>query len=337
MCDGIDDCGSLWDETYTQCLQLSIPKCTFELNTKCPEIFTIEPNVKSSSQWVLVNAAFVDNLGRKTGPVNDHTLRLKGKGIYLALHGSVTDKNKKSSLVTFWMQSSSEGCAIRLFYYMYGSDSQMGSLRIYGRTTTKTIVSSAPFYKTGNLGQQWFRAIFVVNSSDTFQFVIEGQVGAGSESDIAIDDISFSRGCFSALPTSHTTSSPTTKTITSPSLSTSIGQRSTSKVPWSTSTQQINTQTQLTTSAHTSKSSAQTSTLSTTTSSIKRETTTISTAKTTNQFLTSFPSKITTKSKDSTTPSTQNLIKSTTIGKTIRNGGKQDSDGKGIGRKEYKN
>ena len=174
----------------------------------------------SKSQWFLVNNALFDNLGRKSGPANDHTFRLMGKGVYLVLNGSVEDQGTKSLLITYWMQSSGEKCAIRLFYYMYGSDTQMGSLRIYGRTDSQTITKPPPILMRGNLGQQWFRAILAINSSEPFQFVIEGQMGAGNEADIAIDDISFSSGCIRAQSITSTTLNTSISSKQSTTLST---------------------------------------------------------------------------------------------------------------------
>jgi hypothetical protein len=66
--------------------------------------------------------------------------------------------------------------------------------------------------KSGNLGQQWYRAIVPTPEQRPFQFVIEGQVGKGNQADIAIDDVSFSEGCIKSnqLPFITTTGKPIT-------------------------------------------------------------------------------------------------------------------------------
>jgi hypothetical protein len=79
---------------------------------------------------------------------------------------------------------------------MFGDNLQMGSLTVYLRYAdlsikTKTVLLT----KSGNLGQQWLRAIVPTPEQRPFQFVIEGQVGKGNQADIAIDDVSFSEGC----------------------------------------------------------------------------------------------------------------------------------------------
>lgn len=108
-------------------------------------------------------------------------------------------------------------CALRLFYYMFGNSSQMGSLSIYVRYANRSIAPAQSFKVNGNLGQKWLRAI--VNNSDSraFQFVIDGQVGFGLNSDIAVDDISFSAGCIASnikpFNTTTTPVSPTKHTV----------------------------------------------------------------------------------------------------------------------------
>lgn len=94
-------------------------------------------------------------------------------------------------------------CALRFFYYMFGS--QIGSLSVYVRYVDTTITpKTTALVIKGDQGQQWLRAVLTNSDQRPFQFVIEGQLGSGPLSDIAIDDISFSDGCRPynrALPT----------------------------------------------------------------------------------------------------------------------------------------
>ena len=104
-------------------------------------------------------------------------------------------------------------CAMRFFYYMFGS--QIGSLNVYVRYHDTTIKpSGAPLVVKGDQGQQWLRGVLTNSDQRPFQFVIEGQLGSGPLSDIAIDDISFSDACrpYNVAPP---TKSPTTTTKSS--------------------------------------------------------------------------------------------------------------------------
>jgi len=97
-------------------------------------------------------------------------------------------------------------CALRFYYYMFGNSSQMGSINVYTRYADPSIQSTGILLtKSGNLGQQWNRAVIPVNDQRDFQFLIEGQVGKGNQADIAIDDISFSEGCIKSTKIPFTT------------------------------------------------------------------------------------------------------------------------------------
>jgi hypothetical protein len=119
------------------------------------------------------------------------------RGTFLVLKGGNVKNNygKKTKFVTHVVTSTpGQTCAMRFFYYMFGS--QIGSLSVTIRYTDLNIKSTVnPLVITGNKGQQWLRSIYQVNDQRPFQFIIEGQVGNGPLSDIAIDDVSFSQGC----------------------------------------------------------------------------------------------------------------------------------------------
>jgi hypothetical protein len=118
-------------------------------------------------------------------------------GYFLALNGSAQDYGKKSRIITPWVQSSARNfCALRFFYYMFGNNSQMGSINVYSKFANEPLgPTNVLFSKSGDLGQQWLRAVLPVKDLRPFQFVIEGQVGIGNQADLAIDDVSFSEGC----------------------------------------------------------------------------------------------------------------------------------------------
>jgi hypothetical protein len=194
FCDGIDDCGDESDENYTYCQRITVPKCQFEVQTiHCN--WRHEKDVGSLADWFYVQSGA--NLNRMTGPVTDHTFRRMNLGYFLALNGSAQDYGKKSRIITPWVQSSARNfCALRFFYYMFGNNSQMGSINVYSKFANEPLgPTNVLFSKSGDLGQQWLRAVLPVKDLRPFQFVIEGQVGIGNQADLAIDDVSFSEGC----------------------------------------------------------------------------------------------------------------------------------------------
>ena len=119
------------------------------------------------------------------------------RGKFLSLQGQPKDYGKKTRFVTPMMMATplqTGPCALRFYYYMFGAN--VGSLTISVRYANQYIQSTAqPQVINGNQGQQWLRAIYSYSDHRPFQFIIEGQVGNGPQSDIAIDDISFSEGC----------------------------------------------------------------------------------------------------------------------------------------------
>ena len=117
------------------------------------------------------------------------------RGTFLVLQGQPKDYGKKAKFVTQVITSKvGQTCALRFFYYMFGS--QIGSLSVYIRLTDPNSKSTVtPLVIRGNQGQQWLRSKYQVNDQRPFQFIIEGQIGSGPLSEIAIDDVSFSEGC----------------------------------------------------------------------------------------------------------------------------------------------
>jgi len=116
-------------------------------------------------------------------------------GYYLILKGRKSVKTAKSWLTSPPMVAKNgQICSLRFFYYLYGDDDQLGTIKVYTKFTSQ--LNEYPLYeKTGSVGQFWDRAEVGVNNSEPFSFVIEGTAGTGLEGDIAIDDASLSPGC----------------------------------------------------------------------------------------------------------------------------------------------
>ena len=104
---------------------------------------------------------------------------------------------------------------------MYGNDTQMGSISVYPRYANTSVISSSPVLTiSGNKGQQWLRAVYSITDVKPFQFVIEGKIGSGEDSEIAIDDVSFSEGCIgdNTMPFTTNTKNPVLISLTGQSV-----------------------------------------------------------------------------------------------------------------------
>ena len=125
-------------------------------------------------------------------------LSTNDSGTFMVLKGTPEYYGKSTKFVTQMVTAiSGKTCALRFFYYMFGAN--VGSLTISVRYADQSIKSKTkPQVITGNQGQQWVRAIYPYSDQKAFQFIIEGQLGNGPQSDIAIDDLSFSEGCASS-------------------------------------------------------------------------------------------------------------------------------------------
>ena len=198
LCDGVNDCGNNFDESADYCNQLKVTKCTFEPTQKAGSCnWTQESDLHSSLKWKIQSSGEigVSNLIGNTGPLMDHTFRIMKQGYFLYLTGLNNDYGKKTRFYTQFVKAmSGQSCTLRVFYYMFGAD--VGSLSIYVQYFNPSIKSIVdPLVISGDKGQQWIRAILTNTDVRLFRFVIEGQLGIGPQSDIAIDDISFSEGC----------------------------------------------------------------------------------------------------------------------------------------------
>jgi len=125
-----------------------------------------------------------------TGPISDHT----GNGSYIYIETSLPRKyNEKARLNSPWMR----GAQRMTFYYsMYGSTIE--SLSIYVRINgSENRVWSR--YRS-HVSKDWIETCLTINYAGTYRVIIEGVAGLTYKSDIAIDDISFSKNltCVSA-------------------------------------------------------------------------------------------------------------------------------------------
>ncbi|XP_014065463.1 MAM domain-containing glycosylphosphatidylinositol anchor protein 1 [Salmo salar] len=81
---------------------------------------------------------------------------------------------------------------ISFFYHMKGK--QIGTLDVWLRVKSIASVDTKVWSLIGNQGPDWNQANIIVNPSGPFQVVFQAIRGSGYEGDIAIDDVSVTRG-----------------------------------------------------------------------------------------------------------------------------------------------
>ena len=150
-----------------------------------------------------------------TGPPVDHTTRLlEGKYLYITHSPMKNDRGfRKDKIKEAWFVSPTletmniMTCKLRFHYYMYGE--YISKLEVFIRDSiggTKTLA----FSRYGEQGQFWERAVVDSSIKDKkFQFVIVASKIPSNEErmDIAIDDVSFTKGCKISLDDSLPTAS----------------------------------------------------------------------------------------------------------------------------------
>ncbi|XP_042229112.1 MAM and LDL-receptor class A domain-containing protein 2-like [Homarus americanus] len=210
ICDMTNDCGDMSDER--DCFFSGVAVCTFEGNQKCDWTQEAEQDDKD---WQLGSGPTpAGRYSHLTGPPVDHTTRLvSGHYLYISEYTTKPDARESSPrrawLLSPVLQAKEEkNCVLRFHYYMYGMNIQQ--LNVYIRWdlySAKTLV----FSRTGEQGQFWDRGTVPSQSTQSFQFVIEGVIRYYDYIDIAIDDLSFSSGCVSVngtLPLGTTPAPP---------------------------------------------------------------------------------------------------------------------------------
>ncbi|KAF7487608.1 MAM and LDL-receptor class A domain-containing protein 1 [Sarcoptes scabiei] len=132
----------------------------------------------------------------ETGPSFDHTFGKNHSGYYLYLESSYprspNDVARLYSPVYQHLENTSIAC-FQFYYHMYGK--AIGSLRIYIKEQNTKLNQLIPVWEVnGDQGDQWLAGQVEIQPSNVhslkpFQIVIEGLLGYGHQSDIAIDDL----------------------------------------------------------------------------------------------------------------------------------------------------
>ncbi|XP_067654295.1 MAM and LDL-receptor class A domain-containing protein 1-like isoform X2 [Haliotis asinina] len=166
-----------------------VRKCDFETTSICG--FTQDKTDNFDWTWTSHTTS-----SRGTGPSNDHTYGTRS-GHYLYTEASARKQGDKARILSPTYHDNQEMC-VKFYYYMYGSS--MGTLNVYVKDGNNT--GRPLFSRSGNQGNRWTVGettipAFIATSASGYQMVFEGVRGSGYESDIALDDVSFTVGACS--------------------------------------------------------------------------------------------------------------------------------------------
>nr|XP_054757011.1 MAM and LDL-receptor class A domain-containing protein 1-like [Lytechinus pictus] len=161
--------------------------CSFD-GTIC----TWTQDINDQFDWLLASGSTpsVD-----TGPSGDHT---SGTGGYVFTEASAPRLPGDIAILTSSKMDPtgpSGGCFV-WWYHMYGGT--MGTFNVYQENNG---VRNQRWSRTGDQTNEWLMAQLWINSTDPTKILFEGIIGSSWESDIAIDDITYSEGPCPPPPT----------------------------------------------------------------------------------------------------------------------------------------
>ncbi|KYO46770.1 hypothetical protein Y1Q_0014382 [Alligator mississippiensis] len=131
-------------------------------------------------------------------PLSDHSGN--NTGYFLSLSSTVSSSPATLKSRVFLPTDTNHVCQIK-FYYWIGhiSGKLMVELQKHGDGSYENI-----WQESGRQQNQWRTNIITINSTDKFKVIIQGIFETqGQAETIAVDDISFSEGCFPEFGLDH--------------------------------------------------------------------------------------------------------------------------------------
>ncbi|XP_050969614.1 MAM and LDL-receptor class A domain-containing protein 1 [Labeo rohita] len=189
-CDGKADCSDESDEI--DCI--NVPgACNFDMPSgHWQETCQLSQDPYDDFDWDIGYG----RMHNGTGPSADHSPN--GRGGYLYVNSSAQRNGDIARLISQLEFPASVGiCHLRFWFHMYGS-SRVGALKVYtvGRSGTPLLMWAT----CGNHGDSWHYANVILSNVSPFRVIVQAEVGADQWTDIAVDDISFTRQCLVGGP-----------------------------------------------------------------------------------------------------------------------------------------
>ncbi|CAL8350384.1 unnamed protein product [Merluccius merluccius] len=135
-----------------------------------------------------------------TGPETDRSGTKEGYYMYIEASRPRAPGDKARLLSPLFNVTSVKGpkgsgrvpYCVSFYYHMKGK--HIGTLNVLLRVRSIAYVDSVAWSKSGHQGPDWKKALFDISPSGPFQIMFEGIRGPSFEGDIAIDDVSITKG-----------------------------------------------------------------------------------------------------------------------------------------------